>query len=187
MAAALGLSAPRRRWLKRGALLHDVGKLGVSNAVLDKPGKLDELEWEQVRAHAQHTQTILSRIGAFSELAQVASAHHERLDGGGYPLGLAGDAIALETRIITVADIFDAISADRPYRAAVSVQQTLHIMAKSVGTAIDALCFEALKQVVAEPQRNTPSQGPGTTLACSPSSLASGRFMVNIDSGVSTE
>ena len=150
VAAVLGLSAMRRRWLKRGALLHDVGKLGVSNAVLDKPGKLDKLEWEQVRAHAQHTQTILSRIGAFSELAQVASAHHERLDGAGYPNGLSGDAIALETRIITVADIFDAISADRPYRAAVPVPQTLDIMARSVGTAIDALCFEALKQVLAE-------------------------------------
>lgn len=149
VAAALGLSAPRRRWLKRGALLHDVGKLGVSNAVLDKPGKLDEVEWELVRQHALHTEAILSRIGAFAELAQVSAAHHERLDGGGYPRGLAGDAISLETRIITVADIYDAISADRPYRPAVPVPQTLQIMARSVGTAIDPLCFEALQQVVA--------------------------------------
>ena len=150
-AAALGLSATRRRWLRRGALLHDVGKLGVSNAVLDKPGKLDEAEWAQVRAHAQHTEAILSRIGAFAELAQVSAAHHERLDGAGYPRGLAGDAISLETRIITVADIYDAISADRPYRPAVPVPQTLEIMARSVGTAIDPLCFEALRQVVDKP------------------------------------
>ena len=149
VAAALGLSAPRRRWLKRGALLHDVGKLGVSNAVLDKPGKLDGGEWEQVRQHAMHTEAILSRIGAFGELARVAAAHHERLDGAGYPRGLKGDAISLETRIITVADIYDAISADRPYRPAVPVGQTLDIMAQSVGTAIDALCFEALKSVLA--------------------------------------
>jgi HD-GYP domain-containing protein (c-di-GMP phosphodiesterase class II) len=153
VAAALGLSASRRRWLKRGALLHDVGKLGVSNAVLDKPGKLDDAEWAQVRAHAQHTEAILSRIGAFAELAQVSAAHHERLDGAGYPRGLAGDAISLETRIITVADIYDAISADRPYRPAVPVPQTLEIMARTVGTAIDPLCFEALRQVVEGPYR----------------------------------
>ena len=150
--AALGLSASRRRWLKRGALLHDVGKLGVSNAVLDKPGKLDAAEWEAVKRHAVYTEEILSRIDAFSELALVAAAHHERLDGTGYPRGVAADAIAIETRIITTADIFDAISADRPYRGAVPIPQTLEMMAESVGTAIDPLCFEALKEVVAVPR-----------------------------------
>jgi HD-GYP domain-containing protein (c-di-GMP phosphodiesterase class II) len=146
----LGLSASRRRWLRRGALLHDVGKLGVSNAVLDKPGRLDGDEWSAVRSHAEHTEAILSRIGAFGELARVAAAHHERLDGQGYPRGLAADAISLETRIITVADIFDAISADRPYRAAVPVPQTLALMAQTVGSAIDPLCFDALQQVLAD-------------------------------------
>ncbi len=149
IARRVGLSDARCRWLRRGALLHDVGKLGVSNAVLDKPGKLDEVEWASVRLHAAHTEAILSRIGAFSELARVAAAHHERLDGGGYPRGLSSDDITLETRIITTADIFDAISADRPYRAAVPIPKTLEMMAETVGTAIDPLCFEALKQVVA--------------------------------------
>jgi HD-GYP domain-containing protein (c-di-GMP phosphodiesterase class II) len=148
IALRLGMPAVRRRWLRRGALLHDVGKLGVSNSVLDKPGKLDADEWTQMRLHAGHTEDILSRIGALAELARVSAAHHERLDGGGYPRGLAADRITLETRIITTADIFDAISADRPYRAAVPVPRTLEIMAESVGTAIDPLCFEALKQVV---------------------------------------
>jgi len=148
VARRLGLSDARCRWLRRGALLHDVGKLGVSNALLDKPGKLDADEWVVMRRHAEHTEAILSRIGAFSELARVAAAHHERLDGGGYPRGVAADAIALETRIITSADIFDAISADRPYRAAVPVPQTLATMAGMVGTAIDPLCFEALRQVI---------------------------------------
>ena len=148
IARRVGLAEPRRRWLRRGALLHDVGKLGVSNAVLDKAGPLDAAEWAAVRQHAQHTEAILSRIGAFAELARVASAHHERLDGGGYPRGLGADAITLETRIITTADIFDAISADRPYRAAVPIPQTLAMMAATVGTAIDPLCFEALKQVL---------------------------------------
>jgi HD-GYP domain-containing protein (c-di-GMP phosphodiesterase class II) len=148
IAGALGLSAPRRRWLRRGALLHDVGKLGVSNAVLDKPGALDDDEWARVREHAVLTETILARIGAFGELARVAAAHHERLDGGGYPRRLDASQITLETRIITVADIFDAISADRPYRAAVPVARTLEMMARNVGTAIDPLCFEALRQTV---------------------------------------
>ncbi len=115
------------------------------------------------RACALHTEAILSRIGAFGELARVAAAHHERLDGSGYPRGLRRDAISLETRIITVADIFDAISADRPYRGAVPIPRTLEMMAESVGTAIDPLCFEALQAVLdgdmhlAEDQR-----GPGS-------------------------
>ena len=135
IAEDLGLSESRRRWLKRGALLHDVGKLGVSNSVLDKPGKLDAAEWAAVQKHAAFTQVILGRIDVFEELAKVASAHHERLDGKGYPLGLVDDQIAIETRIITTADIFDAITAERPYRAAMPVAKTLEIMKESVGTA----------------------------------------------------
>jgi putative nucleotidyltransferase with HDIG domain len=148
IAERLGLVPARRRWLRRGALLHDVGKLGVSNSILDKPGPLDTDEWACVRQHAVHTEAILSRIGAFSELARVAGAHHERLDGAGYPRGLIAEQIFLETRIITTADIFDAISAERPYRGAVPVPETLAIMAQTVGTAIDPLCFDALKQTV---------------------------------------
>ena len=149
IAADLGLPETRRRWLRRGALLHDVGKLGVSNSVLDKPAKLDREEWVSVQEHAAHTEAILSRIGAFQELAVTAAAHHERLDGAGYPRGLKAEQISLETRIITTADIFDAISADRPYRGAIPVEETLEIMAATVGTAIDAECFAALKRVVA--------------------------------------
>ncbi len=86
--------------------------------MLDKPGKLDAAEWTQVQAHARHSEAILSRIGAFAELARVSAARHWRLDGGGYPRGLLGDAISLQMPIITVADIFDALSAERPYRGA---------------------------------------------------------------------
>lgn len=149
IAETMGLSFERRRWLKRGALLHDVGKLGVSNSVLDKAGKLDAQEWEAVKMHATYTETILSRIGAFSELARVAAAHHERLDGGGYPRGLTAEAISLETRIITTADIFDAITAERPYRGAIPVPRTLEMMADTVGSAIDKKCFDALKLALA--------------------------------------
>lgn len=148
IAGQLGLPAGRVRWLRRGALLHDVGKLGVSNTVLDKPGKLDEHEWEAVKRHAAFTQDILCRIEAFAELGRLSAAHHERLDGKGYPRGLQGDQIAIETRIITTADIFDAISAERPYRGAVPIPRTLEMMAESLGTAIDPLCLEALTAVL---------------------------------------
>jgi putative nucleotidyltransferase with HDIG domain len=148
IAEEMGVDVARRRWLKRGALLHDVGKLGVSNSILDKPGKLDEDEWRAVQAHAQYTETILARIDAFAELARVAGAHHERLDGKGYPRGLMADEISLETRIITTADIFDAITAERPYRGAIPIPKTLEMMAEHVGTAIDPDCFAALQRVI---------------------------------------
>jgi HD-GYP domain-containing protein (c-di-GMP phosphodiesterase class II) len=128
--------------------LHDVGKLGVSNSVLDKPGALDRAEWEAVRQHALYTETILSRIDAFRELAAIAGAHHERLDGGGYPRGLKADEIRIETRIITTADIFDAITAARPYRGAIPIPQALEMMAKTVGSALDPDCFAALQRAV---------------------------------------
>jgi HD-GYP domain-containing protein (c-di-GMP phosphodiesterase class II) len=149
IAKQMELSAEQRRWLKRAALLHDIGKLGVSNSILDKPGKLEPDEWAAMQMHAAHTETILSRIAAFSELAAIAGAHHERLDGKGYPHGLKGDQIALETRIITTADIFDALTADRPYRPAMPVAKALAIMSDMVGTALDAVCFEALRQAIA--------------------------------------
>jgi HD-GYP domain-containing protein (c-di-GMP phosphodiesterase class II) len=157
IAADLGLSPERRRWLYRGALLHDVGKLGVSNTILDKPGKLDAAEWEAVKKHAAFTEQILSRIPQFAELAVIAAAHHERLDGKGYPRGIGADEIALETRIITTADIFDAITAKRPYRDAVPIEQTLAIMAETLGSALDAQCFAALERVVRviEADKNT--------------------------------
>jgi putative nucleotidyltransferase with HDIG domain len=146
VAGALQVPHERRRWLRRGALLHDIGKLGVSNAVLDKPGKLDADEWEQVKAHARYSEEILSRLGIFSELAFVAAAHHERLDGKGYPRGLSANEIPLETRIITVADIFDAITAERPYRGAIPIPESLAIMEKERGLAIDGDCLDALKR-----------------------------------------
>ena len=146
----MGLDDDRRRWLKRGALLHDVGKLGVSNSILDKAGKLDDREWKEVRMHAALTESILSRIDAFKELARISGAHHERLDGGGYPRGLFAADISMETRIITTADIFDAITAERPYRGAVPVVDTLQMMKKTVGTALDPTCFEALTQAMAD-------------------------------------
>lgn len=149
IAEKMGLPEQRRRWLKRAALLHDIGKLGVSNSVLDKPAKLDDEEWAAMKMHAVYSEEILSRIAAFSDLAAIAAAHHERLDGKGYPKGLTADQITLETRIITTADIFDALTAERPYRAAMPISKAMTIMAESVGTAIDPGCFDALQRAIA--------------------------------------
>ncbi|THD43979.1 MAG: HD domain-containing protein [Bradyrhizobium sp.] len=148
IAEQLALSAEQRRWLKRAALLHDIGKLGVSNAILDKPGKLDEEEWAAMKQHAAMSEAILSRVEAFRDLAPIAGAHHERLDGKGYPRGLRGDEIAIETRIITTADIFDALTAERPYRAAMPISKALAVMTEMVDTAIDPRCFAALKRAM---------------------------------------
>ncbi len=144
LASRLAVDEGRRRWLRRGALLHDIGKLGVSNAVLDKPEQLDADEWEKVRTHPRLTEEILSHITPFRELARVAGAHHERLDGKGYPAGISAEAISLETRIITTCDIFDAITADRPYREAIPVEQALQIMEKLRGKSLDDDCLDAL-------------------------------------------
>ncbi len=148
VAVRLGIGAPRRRWLRRAGLLHDIGKLGVGTGILDKPGKLDEQEWAAMRRHAVLTEEILQRISIFSDLAPVAAAHHERLDGRGYPKGLRGEVIARETRILTVADVFDALTAGRPYRAASPAAVALAIMRKDVGSAIDPDCFAALEATV---------------------------------------
>lgn len=148
VAAELGYTPERRRWLKRAALLHDVGKLGVSNAILDKNGKLDEAEWQDMRSHASLSETILSRVAVFHDMARIGGGHHERLDGRGYPRGLKGDAIAPETRIVSVADVFDALTADRPYRAAMPLEKALEIMRADLGTAFDPACFAALERAL---------------------------------------
>ena len=148
LAEQLEFSLEQRRWLKRAALLHDIGKLGVSNTILDKPAKLDDDEWVAMKKHTTLGESILSRIAAFKDLAAIAGGHHEKLDGTGYPRGLKDKEISLEIRIVTTADIFDALTANRPYRAATPVDKALSIMAEMVGTAIDPRCFDALKQAL---------------------------------------
>lgn len=146
IAEEMGYDADRRRWLKRAALLHDVGKLGVSNAILDKNDRPDEAEWAAIRRHPELGETILSKIEALRDTAVIAGAHHERLDGRGYPRGIDAGRINLDTRIVTAADIFDALTADRPYRKAMSASQAFTIMRGDVGTAIDSDCFAALER-----------------------------------------
>lgn len=146
IAAELGYPEQRRRWLRRAALLHDIGKLGVPNSILDKNGKPNEEEWAQIKRHPELGRSILVRIAALKDMAVIAGSHHERLDGRGYPHGLGEAEIGLDTRIVTTADIFDALTADRPYRKAMPASQAFAVMQADVGTAIDPDCLSALKR-----------------------------------------
>lgn len=144
IAQELSLGANTRRWMWRTALMHDIGKLGVSNRILDKKGKLTDEEFEIVKRHPVMSQSILHHVRPFRPMAWIAAAHHERLDGRGYPYGLSADALTQEMRILTIADIFDALSADRPYKPAMPLDEVRVIMDEMVGTAIDGEILQAL-------------------------------------------
>jgi len=144
----LGMSAGELQQLYRAALLHDIGKLGVSNRLLDKPGALTAEERGAVQLHAGYTFEILSRVAAFAGFAAVAAQHHERLDGTGYPWGLSGEALTLEARIMAVADVYEALTADRPYRAGMPSSKALQILEREAGSKVDAQCVEALTRTV---------------------------------------
>lgn len=140
----LGLSNPSLQFVYRAALLHDLGKLGVPNSILDKSGRLDAAQWQVVQEHPRLTNEILSRISSFDELAFVAGAHHERLDGSGYPNHLTAEYLPLEARILAVADVYSALTEDRPYRASLSHEQALAILREEVPHRLDFDCVEAL-------------------------------------------
>ncbi|WP_421780038.1 HD-GYP domain-containing protein [Kiloniella litopenaei] len=150
IAQQMGVPYPKRRWLRRAALLHDIGKLGISNSILDKPGKLTDEEFAMIKMHPVFSVNILKNIIAFADISPIAGGHHERLDGKGYPHGLNDNEIDMDTRIVTVADIFDALTADRPYRAAMPVEKAISIMDEMVDSAIDSQCYKALKSVIQE-------------------------------------
>jgi putative nucleotidyltransferase with HDIG domain len=146
VAKQFGCSASMQRDLRRAALLHDIGKLGVSNAILDKAGKPTDEEFAQIKRHPEYTQRILEQVGAFRTLAEVCGGHHERLDGKGYHRGLAGEEISWATRVLTIADICEAMSAQRPYRDAMSWDRIEDILSRDVGRGVDADCFAALQR-----------------------------------------
>jgi HD-GYP domain-containing protein (c-di-GMP phosphodiesterase class II) len=126
--------------LRRAALVHDVGKLTVPNSILDAPRPLTPPEWQVVRQHAAYTYSILQRVPVLSELAFDAASHHERLDGTGYCRGLRGDAISRTARILAVADVADALAADRPYRRGLAPDDVLGILHQGAGTHLCRVC-----------------------------------------------
>jgi HD-GYP domain-containing protein (c-di-GMP phosphodiesterase class II) len=147
----LGLDAREQEWLRIAGLLHDVGKIATPVSILSKPGPLTEDEQKLMREHATHTGSILSQIEFIDEykgMHHIVAAHHEKLDGSGYPWGLTAQQITLRTRIISVADIFDALTQDRPYRKGMSVDQALETLEQMTPHQIDASCVEALKRFI---------------------------------------
>jgi len=153
VAETLGLENDERTQLRRAALLHDLGKLSVPNSVLDKPAALSAQEWELVRLHPYYTQRILERVRGFQSLAYVASSHHERIDGRGYFRGLRGAQVPLGARILAVADIYDALTSERPYRPAMSREVALSVLERERGAGVAEDCLEALVKVVGEVER----------------------------------
>lgn len=154
IAQRMGLSLERCQLVRRASLLHDLGKLGVSNAILDKPGKLSVTEWKIIQGHPELTCQILRRVPAFQELAKVAGEHHEKLDGSGYPNNRRAADLCLESRIIAVADVYGALVEDRPYRVGLSPDQIISIMERDVPHRLDAACFEVLLDVIRHPEPN---------------------------------
>lgn len=144
IAQVLGHSEETQRDIHRAGLLHDIGKLGVSNMILDKPGRPTEEEFVQIRKHPDYTEQILRQVPSFKALADVAGAHHERLDGNGYHRRLGEVEIPWQGNLLAVADIFEALTAKRPYRAELPREKVLEIMRKELGAAIRPEYFEAL-------------------------------------------
>lgn len=158
--AHLGLSADDQRVLRRSALLHDLGKLSVSNLILDKPGPLTGEEMQIVQRHPIHTKAILSRISCFRPVADEAAAHHERLDGRGYHLALDSSRLRLPARILAVADIYDALRSSRPYREGLPIERVLQILDRESRAAIDPMCVSALRAVVPDAAGEAPLEVP---------------------------
>jgi HD-GYP domain-containing protein (c-di-GMP phosphodiesterase class II) len=134
--------------MRRAALLHDIGKLAISNRILDKPARLTEAEFARVRQHPLFTQWILERVPGFRDLAPLAGAHHERLDGNGYPHGLAAHQLSVPMRVLAVADVYEALTSDRPYRAAMTNARALDEMRLEVPGRLDGEAFAALVAVL---------------------------------------
>jgi HD-GYP domain-containing protein (c-di-GMP phosphodiesterase class II) len=164
LAESFGLPAQEIRQLRRAALLHDLGKLGISSLVLDKPGKLTDAEFAAVRQHPGHTQEILARIGCFSHLADLSASHHERLDGRGYHRGIRADHLAPAARLLCAADVCDALRTSRPYRPGLAPERVLEIMRREVGAGIDADCFAAIETIISRGPGSDPNEVPAARL-----------------------
>jgi response regulator RpfG family c-di-GMP phosphodiesterase len=143
----VGLDKDAMRDLELGALLHDIGKIGVPDAVLRKPAKLDEEEWAKMRLHPHHGQMILRNIPFLEGAARIVAQHHEQWDGSGYPTGLRGEAIDIGARIFAVVDAFDAMVSDRVYRKGRPYEAALEELERCSGQQFDPMMIEAFKQI----------------------------------------
>jgi HD-GYP domain-containing protein (c-di-GMP phosphodiesterase class II) len=140
----MSMSASELRVLARAGLMHDIGKLGIPEAVLEKHSPLDESEWILMRTHPEMGLTLLDRAGQSSREVLAVLYHHERLDGSGYPYGLKAESIPIEARIVAVADTYDALTSDRPYRKACSPAEARRVLVEEAGTRLDSNAIAAL-------------------------------------------
>ncbi len=142
LAEALKLDDHQIRLLIKGAFLHDVGKIGIRDAILLKPGKLEPAEFGEMKLHVAHGVDIISRSHWMNEAKPVVACHHEKLDGSGYPAGLKGDEIPLLARIFALADVFDALTSERPYKKAFSYEEAIATLRFGSGTHFDQRLLE---------------------------------------------
>lgn len=158
----LGLAPGRLRELAIGALMHDVGKLSVPDAILQKPAALSEDEYAVIKRHPESGAELVADLGGFSPLVRaLVLDHHERLDGSGYPRGLRAEELGLETRVLAVCDVFDALISQRVYRDAWSEDDALALLAREAGTKFDPRCVAAIERVIfAERAARTPAPAP---------------------------
>lgn len=150
IARHMGLSDAEIGTVERAAMLHDIGKVGVPDAVLLKPGPLNDEEWSAICDHPSVGARILAPLEAFRSEAQLLLHHHERWNGRGYPSGLSGEAIPLGSRILAVADVFNALTSARPYRAAHSVEEGISMLRKMAGVQLDPKAVEAFLALVGQ-------------------------------------
>jgi putative two-component system response regulator len=155
LAGTMGLKGAFLTDLERGSLLHDIGKIGVPDHILRKPGPLDDAEWVVMRKHPDLGYNMISHIEFLEGAAEVVLSHHECWGGGGYPQGLSGDAIPLAARIFSVADALDAITSDRPYRKARSFEQALDEVMKMRGSQFDPLVVDGALRITAAEWRQS--------------------------------
>jgi HD-GYP domain-containing protein (c-di-GMP phosphodiesterase class II) len=147
IAEKLKLREPEKNTLRDAAKLHDLGKIGISDEILSKPGPLTEEEWGVMRTHPSVGEEILKPVKSLTHLRDLIRHHHEKLDGTGYPDGLKGDQISLLARILAVADIYDALRTNRPYRKALSIDEAA-VLLRGIGNKIDQGVVEALMMAV---------------------------------------
>lgn len=150
LARSLGLSDVEITQIRRGALLHDIGKMGVQDDILNKPGPLTEQEWEIMRRHPQYAYEMLRPIEYLRPALDIPYCHHERWDGFGYPRGLAGEDIPFAARIFTILDVYDALTSDRPYRQAWTKQDALDHIREQSGKRFDPKIVDAFLRIVPE-------------------------------------
>lgn len=147
IATAMRLTPDRQSILHIGAHLHDVGKIGVPDAVLCKPGRLTEEEYAAIKTHSVTGYNIVRKVRILHPVAAIVRSHHERIDGRGYPDGLRGEEIPLEARIVAVADSYDAMTSQRLYRVRVSSAEAVNEMKRCAGTQFDAAVVDVLVQL----------------------------------------